>query len=83
MSREIAEVRCPQGPRNLLMKLRVDSEAPKPHITDENLIEIFCRDCTRRARREMGSAGLTTSFRIIHRFDFMGDFIESVREPVE
>lgn len=78
---ESTEVRCPQGPRNLLMKLRLDSEAPAPR-TKDNLLEIFCRDCTRHARRQMDQAGLPTTFRVIHCFDFMGEFVESVREPL-
>lgn len=75
------EVRCPQGPRNLLMKL---SQTPGVSVvrTPDNLMELYCRDCTRQARREMDSAGLSRSFRILHLFDFAGEFVSSVREPL-
>lgn len=77
---EHVEVRCPQGPKNLLMKLSLEPGHPVVR-TRENLIEIFCRDCSRIAKRQMSQAGLSTDFRIIHRFDFAGEFVESVREP--
>lgn len=63
------------------MKLKNDPSS-KPVVND-NLLEIVCRDCTRRSRREMEKSGLTTNFRIIHCFAFDGQFVESLREPVE
>lgn len=75
------EVRCPVGPRNLLMKVRRDPEAVE-RMTDGNLLELSCRDCTRKARKAMASAGLSTNFRVLHRFDFLGELIESVQEPL-
>lgn len=78
---ERVEVRCPQGPKNLLMKLALEPERQVVPVHDGNM-EIFCRDCTRHAKRQMQQAGLSTNFRIIHRFDLAGNFVESIRESV-
>lgn len=77
---ERVEVRCPQGPKNLLMKMRRDPDAGPPRVNDGNLLELACRDCTRHAKRQMQQAGLGTEFRILHLFTFDGEFVESIRE---
>lgn len=69
----IVELRCPQGPKQLLLKLRTTGETA--HITSDNLMEIACRDCARKAR-EFDPAVR----RVLHRFDFTGELIESVIE---
>lgn len=74
------EIRCPQGPKNLLMKLQRDPSSIVP--VTEGLMELLCRDCTRHARRQMRSAGLSENFRIVHRFNFAGEFVESVRQSM-
>lgn len=76
---QIIEIRCPQGPKSLLAKVRADGGTV--HVRD-GLMEFSCRDCTRRARRSMESAGLNASFRVLHRFDFAGALIESLQEPL-
>ena len=75
---QFKEVRCPQGARALLAKVK--AEGGVAQRTPENLLEIMCRTCTRNARREMEQVGMATDFRILHRFDFGGEFVESVRE---
>lgn len=77
----LTEIRCPSGPRNLLAKMRADPDAVQ-RVGAGNLLELSCRDCTRHMRREMGNAGMSTSFRIIHCFDFAGEFVESIQESV-
>lgn len=75
-----SEIRCPVGSKTLLMKMRKDPSSNLGVSTD-NLLMLMCRECTKRDRREMERAGLSTSFRTIHCFDFLGDYVESIREP--
>jgi hypothetical protein len=72
---EILELRCPDGPRQLLMKLRLNSDPDKPQVTDDNLLEITCRDCARQQRQFDPSVA-----RVLHRFNFAGELVESVVE---
>ncbi len=65
------ELRCPTGPRKLFAKLRM-SGLPAP-VTPDNLIEMACQDCRRRLRGEGRDAQL-----VLHRFDIVGDLIETV-----
>lgn len=81
IERQVVEVRCPSGPRTLLMKLQQDPNAQKPETRD-NFLVLACRDCTRKHRKEMERAGLGTNFRVVHLFDFAGDFVESQREAL-
>ncbi len=69
----IVELRCPVGPKQLLAKLRTDGE--KAHVTSDNLMELACRDCARNAREYDPAVR-----RVLHRFDFAGELIESVVE---
>lgn len=66
----VVDIRCPVGPKALLMKLRQSGEAPK--YSPDNLLEISCRDCTRNARQFDGGVK-----RVVHRFDLSGQLIES------
>lgn len=77
---QIIEVRCPSGPRNLLMKVRSDPEGHASVDSTTNCLEISCRDCTRKSRRQMRDAGMPTDFRVIHCFNFVGEFVESLME---
>lgn len=73
MTSEILDLRCPQGPKQLLLKLRVNGE--QAHVNDDNLMEIACRDCARNARHFDPSVR-----RVLHRFNFAGQLVESVVE---
>lgn len=70
---EVVDLRCPVGPRQLLLKLHTTGE--RAHVNDDNLMEISCRDCTRTARRS--DPGVV---RVLHRFNFIGELVESVVE---
>ncbi len=65
------ELRCPVGPRKLFAKLRLAGESAT--VTPENLIELSCQDCRRRLRNENRDVSL-----VLHRFDIIGDLIETV-----
>lgn len=71
---EVVDLRCPQGPKQLLMKIRVSNDEPA-HVSEDNLLEIACRDCARNARILD-----STVARVLHRFAFSGELIESVIE---
>jgi len=78
---EVIDIRCPVGAKNLLLRSRVTHEETET-ISDGNLIEISCRDCTRSQRKEMADAGMPTGFRVIHRFFLDGQLCESIREAI-
>lgn len=67
------ELRCPTGARRLLGKYWMDSSEPLK-VTD-NLMELSCRDCTRNAREFDRNV-----VRIVHRFDLIGNLVESIAE---
>lgn len=69
----VVEIRCPVGPRQLLMKVRQSGEVP--HYSADNLMELACRDCARNARQVD-----PTVRRVLHRYAFSGELIESVVE---
>lgn len=69
----IVEIRCPVGPRQLLMKLRQGGEVPT--YSEDNLLELACRDCARNARQI--DPGVR---RVLHRFSLSGELVESVVE---
>jgi hypothetical protein len=69
-SREV-ELRCPTGPRKLFAKLRMTGE--QPVVTSDNLVEMACQDCRRRLRSEGRDIAL-----VLHRFNIVGDLIETV-----
>jgi hypothetical protein len=70
----LIELRCPVGPRKLLAKIRRAGEPIR--VTDGNLMELACRDCSTTARR----AGHPPNTRVIHRFNLLGELVESVAE---
>lgn len=70
----LIELRCPVGPRKLLAKIR--QEGRPIHVTSGNLMELACRDCSSAARK----AGHPPNTRVIHRFNLLGELVESVAE---
>lgn len=68
------EVRCPVGPKRLLSKLRLSGE--EPHYTNDNLIEFACDDCRRWYQRN----GHPEVRRVLHRYNFLGEIVETVFE---
>ena len=73
MSSYAIEVRCPNGPQRLFMKLKVSGESPT--VTDDNLMEFACGDCKRTLRRQ----GFEVD-RVLHQYDFSGEFVETYIE---
>lgn len=69
MSKYLVELRCPVGPKSLLGKM---APTEKAHVTAENLVELACSDCARELRRKGKNV-----LRVLHRFNFLGDLIES------
>lgn len=64
------ELRCPIGPKALLGKMVLANEPV--HRTDGNLLELHCRDCTKRIKQNDA-----TIVRICHRFDVLGELVMS------
>lgn len=50
-------------------------EGEHPVIVPGNLFEVSCRDCAKNARQFDGEV-----IRVLHRFDLMGELVESVVE---
>lgn len=67
---EIIDIRCPEDPRHLFLKLRRAGETP--HVTDGNLIELACDECKKVRRREDPSV-----IRVLHLYDLLGELIET------
>lgn len=74
-------MRCPAGvrradgtcfPGRLLLKIRQSGER-ETYVHPDNLMELYCEDCTRAARR----AGKRVK-RVLHRYDFLGDLVETL-----
>lgn len=72
MSQMAVDVRCPVDPRHLFMKLVTDGERPVV-VQPGNLMEFFCKVCTRNAREMDHSVR-----RVLHRFDLAGSLVESL-----
>lgn len=71
---EWSEVRCPNGPQRLFMKLKLQGKSPV--ITGGNLMEFACQDC----RRIMRGQGRVVTM-VLHRYDFAGQLVETVIDP--
>ncbi len=71
----VVEVRCPVGPQRLFTKLRLGEETHR-YIQPDNLIEFSCSDCSRRLSRELNEA-----VQIFHRFNFLGELIQTLAAP--
>ena len=70
----LVELRCPLGAKKLLAKVR--SEGDRPRQSEGNLLELSCRDCSVKARKE----GYPHNTRVLHRFNLAGELVESVAE---
>lgn len=67
---EWVEIRCPEHPVRLLLKL----ERPRLVVEDGmNIIEIACKDCRSMMRKRRRHVVL-----VVHRFNIAGEFIETV-----
>jgi hypothetical protein len=71
----VVEVRCPVGPRKLFTRIKLGEEQ-YAYVPERNLIEFSCGDCSRRMSRERGEP-----LRVYHRFNFIGDLMETVVLP--
>jgi len=78
---EVVDVRCPVSmprpdgtchPGKLLLKIRTSGGRPA-YVHPDNLIELYCEDCTRRLRKIR-----TGVLRVLHRYDFLGQLIETL-----
>jgi hypothetical protein len=72
----VVEVRCPLPPQKLFTKLTLGEESHQ-YVQPGNLLEVTCSDCARRLSREAGRR-----LRVLHRFDFLGEFVETVTEEM-
>lgn len=72
---EPVEVRCPVGPQRLFTRLQVGDETARM-IQPQNWIEFTCSDCARRIGRQRDQ-----KVRVLHRYNFAGDLIESEIQP--
>lgn len=62
---EVVDVRCPVGPRSLLMRLRLTED--HPFVNDDNLLELACDSCKSTLRK----SGKNVK-RVLHLYDFTG-----------
>ena len=62
---DVVDIRCPVGPRSLLMRLRLNGE--RPSVNDSNLLELACDSC-KSALRKQGKSVV----RVLHLYDFTG-----------
>lgn len=69
------EIRCPEGPQRLFMKLRLsDDPIERPHVVPGlNLMELACSDCARGYRKRHPEV-----FRVLHRYSIDGELVESI-----
>lgn len=72
MSKIEIEVRCPNGPQRLFMKLLSEEAIPVVNI-DLNLMELACGDCSRNLRKEGHDI-----FRVLHRYAMNAELVETV-----
>lgn len=72
---DIVEVRCPTGPQQLFTKLRLGQTAAR-YVQPGNLIEFACADCAKTLTRAAG-----TRHSVLHRYNFLGELVETVTEP--
>ncbi len=74
MPSQALDIRCPVGPRRLLMRVLASGETP--HVDrDDNLLELACADCRRIMRKEGTEVNL-----VLHRFNILGELIETVTQ---
>jgi hypothetical protein len=75
----MVDLRCAKDPRRLFAKMKLNGERPAYIDTEgdapRNLIEFSCQDCLKAERREDPEL-----VKVYHRFDFIGQPVETVRE---
>lgn len=74
MSINKEEVRCPYEPRALLAKV-IMGDDPKRFEDVGQLVELYCRDCTKQQRKYDKDVA-----RVLHRFNILGQLVETVVE---
>lgn len=67
---EYIDIRCPEDPRHLFLKLKRQGEATP--VVDGNLLELSCYEC-RKSLRQRGENVVY----VFHRFNFLGELIEN------
>ncbi len=70
---ETVDVRCPVGPRQLFVKLKLGEEFGS--VVAGNLMEFTCSDCAKRIGRQR-----RCRVRVFHRFDFVGELVQTTVE---
>lgn len=65
------DIRCPRSPVRLLLRI-----GRPTRVDGANMIEVACRDCRTDRRR----AGENVAV-VLHRFNVMGDLVETVTVP--
>lgn len=73
MTSRAIEIRCPNGPQRLFMKLKLEGESPR--VVEGNRLEFACSDCKRTLRKE----GFEVD-RVLHQYNFAGVFMETFIE---
>lgn len=71
---ETVDVRCPVGPRQLFVKLKLGEEFGQV-VQPGNLMEFTCSDCARRLSREQ-----RRPLRVLHQFNFIGELVQTTVE---
>lgn len=67
---ETIDIRCPEDPRHLFLKLKSHGEATP--VVDGNLLELACYECRKTLRRQ----GEDVIY-VFHRFNLVGELIET------
>lgn len=70
MTDVLKEIRCKEGPRALLMKMKVTGD--QVHVTSSNLLQLQCSWCTRQQRRLNPDI-----VRVCHEFNILGELVNS------
>ena len=68
----VTDFRCSVHPARLFARLRQEGEHPP--IVEGNLVEFSCRECT-KVQRQIDS---DTVLRVLHRYNLIGELIETV-----
>lgn len=64
---EMIDLRCPVDPRRMFARMKAGA------VCEGNLVEVACPECARRIRK----AGDESVRSVLHRFDILGECIES------
>lgn len=69
------DLRCDANPRRLFAKVQAGGDAPS-YVDDGRLIEFSCRDCRQAIEETSGQ-----KVRVLHRFNVIGELVETVEVP--